>query len=463
MFSNNIKRLLNNSLIFSIGTLGTKIIGFLMVPFYTYFLTRSQFGVVDLISTTIAMLTPVVTLSVFEAIFRFTMDKNFSNKILFSNGVAITAVGSLLTIVVACITQALGYNYGILVGILLIISVVNSFMQYFVRGIGFVRLFALTGIVGTLLSAGLNIYLIWYLNLGVNGYLYGMAGAQLATILLIIMVVKPWQYIDLKLVSKDNTMQLLRYSIPMIPNAFAWWFTNDANRFFILFFLGASANGIYAVANKIPSILAIFFTVFNQAWQISAVDEYESSSSSKFYSLIFNNLIHFSFFGMAGLLLILKPLMHVLVAPNFYTAWEFVPFLMLAMIFSNLSGFLGSTYIAAKKTSKLFSTTMYGMLINIVFNALLIPLIGLNGAGLGSALGFLAVMAIRLKQTQAFVSIEVKWLPLSMHLLITVIMYGALYIPNVIVMNVVLVVFFVITTILSGKDLINFLQKRRRN
>lgn len=460
MFSNSVKRLFSNSLIFSIGTLGTKVIGFLMVPFYTYFLTQGQFGIVDLISTTVAMLTPVVTLSVFEAIFRFTMDKNFSNKILFSNGLAITAFGSILSLIGGGIAQISGYKYGVLLAILLILSVVSCFLQYFVRGIGHVKLFAATGIVGTSLSVILNIMLIWYFKLGVNGYLYGMAGAQLGTFVLIVAVVKPWQYVDLTLVSKKNALMLLRYSVPMIPNAFAWWFTNDANRFFILFFLGTSANGIYAVANKIPSILTIFFTVFNQAWQISAVDEYESQNNSAFYSMIFNNLIHFSFLGMAGLLLILKPLMHVLVAPNFYSAWEFVPFLMLAMIFSNLSGFLGSTYIAAKMTSKLFSTTIYGMLTNIAFNAALIPLIGLNGAGLGSALGFLVVMIIRLKQTKAFVSINVKWIPLTIHLLITALMYATLHLQNNMIMFILLAIFFIISLVLAGKDVFIFLKRR---
>lgn len=460
MFSNRVKRLLSNSIIFSVGTLGTKIIGFLMVPFYTHFLTRGQFGIVDLITTTVAMLTPIVTLSVFDAIFRFTMDKDVPNNLLFTNGLFITFVGSCLVLLGSSIVQLLGYQYGILIGVLLILSVVNSFLQYFVRGIGYVKLFALLGIVGTVLMAVLSIYLIATLKLGVYGYLYGMIGSSLITILIIISVIKPYQYIQFNLINKENISLLLRYSIPMIPNAFAWWFTNDANRFFILFFLGSSANGIYAVANKIPSILTIFFTVFNQAWQISAVDEYDSKQSSDFYSLVFNNLVQFSFLGVAGLMLFLKPIMKVLVADNFYTAWQFVPFLMIAMIFSNLSGFIGSTYIAAKQTSKLFSTTMYGMIINIIFNIILIPLIGLNGAGLGGALGFLVVMAIRLKQTKSFVSINVKWANFVIHLIIFGLMYLSLYIQTNLYMFVSLTVLFIITLLISLKDILLFMKKR---
>lgn len=59
-------------------------------------------------------------------------------------------------------------------------------------------------------------------------------------------------------------MLMLRYSIPLIPNAFLWFFTNDASRFFIVGILGLTANGLYAVATKIPTIINVFYTVFHK-------------------------------------------------------------------------------------------------------------------------------------------------------------------------------------------------------
>ncbi|WP_318636215.1 lipopolysaccharide biosynthesis protein [Lacticaseibacillus rhamnosus] len=148
--------------------------------------------------------------------------------------------------------------------------------------------------------------------------------------------------------------KLLHYSIPLIPNSFSWWFTNDANRYFILFFVGAAGNGLYAVANKIPSILTVFFGIFSQAWQLSAVEEFESKDSEAFYSKIFNYMIFISAVGVSILLIILKPFMQVYTSPSFYSSWHFAPFLLIAAVFANLSTFLGTIFIAAKKLDKFF-------------------------------------------------------------------------------------------------------------
>lgn len=45
------KYLFKNTFIFTIGSIGTKLITFFLVPLYTYMLTSKEYGVVDLIST----------------------------------------------------------------------------------------------------------------------------------------------------------------------------------------------------------------------------------------------------------------------------------------------------------------------------------------------------------------------------------------------------------------------------
>lgn len=75
------KKLLGNSAIFALGNLGSKLISFVLVPFYTFVLSRSQFGTVDLITSGTNFLLPVITLSIFDAVFRFTMDKHQDKKL----------------------------------------------------------------------------------------------------------------------------------------------------------------------------------------------------------------------------------------------------------------------------------------------------------------------------------------------------------------------------------------------
>src|SRR5699024_6034075 len=110
-------------------------------------------------------------------------------------------------------------------------------------------------------------------------------------------------------VSKNTILSMLQYSIPLIPNSIAWWASNTINRYFILFLIGTSANGIFAVANRIPSLLSIVNSIFFQSWQLSAVEEYDSKDRNSFYTNVFNSYIKILFICTSGILVILKPLM----------------------------------------------------------------------------------------------------------------------------------------------------------
>ena len=57
------KNLLVNIGLFTLNTVSTKLITFLLVPLYTYFLTAAQYGVTDMSLTVAGLVTPVVTLS----------------------------------------------------------------------------------------------------------------------------------------------------------------------------------------------------------------------------------------------------------------------------------------------------------------------------------------------------------------------------------------------------------------
>ena len=220
---------------------------------------------------------------------------------------------------------------------------------------------------------------------------------------------------------------MLLYSIPLIPNSFLWFFTNDANRYFIVGFVGLAANGIYAVANKIPTIINVLYTVFSQAWQISAVEEYESNRNSKFFSNVFNANISLSVILIGGILIVLKPLMAVFVASDYFVAWKIVPALLFATFFSNLSSFLGTIYLATEKTRGIMKTTIYGMIANIIFNSVLIPTLKLQGAGIGAAAGFAFIALIRLFDVRKFIFLQVAWKDLCMSLILLSGMSGLQY------------------------------------
>ena len=74
------KTLIKNIGLFTIGSFGSKILSFLLVPLYTAVLSTSEYGSVDLITSTASLLTPILLLSIFDATLRFGMDPEYKKE-----------------------------------------------------------------------------------------------------------------------------------------------------------------------------------------------------------------------------------------------------------------------------------------------------------------------------------------------------------------------------------------------
>ena len=404
-------------------------ISIILVPLYTYYLTTSEYGTVDLITTTTSLLLPIISLSIFDAVLRFTMDKNQPTDSVLTNAIMVTTIGALIAILSYPILSYLNVfgDLIIFMYVILILQAFQSLSAQFIRAIGKVKVFAFNGIVMTIVTGVMNITLLVYLNMGVKGYLLATVLSNLVSILYLTIVGKTYKYINFKRLDKVLAKQMMFYCIPLIPNALMWWVMNASSRYFILFFVGASANGLFAVANKIPSLLSILNQIFSQAWQLSAIEEYDSKDKSKFYSEVFNYFSMFMFLGTSAILLVIKVAMEFAVSPEFYTSWKYIPYLLLGVVFSSFSSFLGTNYIAAKKTSGVFRTSIIGGIVNVIANIIFVPWIGTNGAGLSTMISFFVIWVIRVYDTKQFIDMKLNIKILFANLLVIAIQIGVLY------------------------------------
>ncbi|MDR2465233.1 MAG: oligosaccharide flippase family protein, partial [Streptococcaceae bacterium] len=315
MTENKYKKLASNTLIFTIGNLGSKLIALLMVPLYTYTLTTKDYGDVDLLQTTMSLLLPLATLSISQAVMRFVLrdikdetevKKTFTTSTLFVLLMSILSAG-----IVYLILKIFHAYEGMEVYFLLFLLVqpVSEHFTQFARAIGKVKEFAFNGILMTIIAAGLNVLLLVNLKMGTSGYLLSFLGAFIASTLYMGAVINLKKHFSLKFLSKETLKELLKFSTPLIPNGIMWWLINGSTRYFILLFIGAGANGIFAVANKIPAIMTMFVNIFSQAWQISAYEEYTKEERSAFYTKVFQLQAQFLFLGGSAILVIVKPLL----------------------------------------------------------------------------------------------------------------------------------------------------------
>lgn len=423
------KNLVDNSLVFAVGNLGTKLIIFFLVPLHTYYLTTSEFGMVDLLTATINLITPIFTMSISQSVLRFVMDKNYDKQVVLVDSIIVISGGFILLIMIYPIVKNLlpFDGYILYFYLLLLVQSIYSVLSQYIRAKGKVGLFAVGGIINAFILLISNIYLLIFMEMGIIGYLVSIIIANIFSSLYVSLRGEVFRDLNYKKVNIKVMVEMLKFSIPLIPNALMWWLMGFSDRYIITYFLGISATGIYAVANKIPSILNILNSIFFQAWQMSAIEEADSKDNSKFFSNVFN-VFSISMLVLTSLLLLhLKIIMDVIVSDDYSHSWKYVPFLLLGAVFSSFSGFLGTNYIAAKRTSGIIKTSFLGAIINVLANITLIPIMGINGASIGTMLSFAVIWLLRIYETKQFVNIEFNVKKLIITFFVIFIQIGVLY------------------------------------
>lgn len=396
---NKYQTLAANTLLISIGTFGSKLLVFLMVRFYTGYLTPAEYGTADLITQTANLLIPLVSLDITEAVFRFAADRQGGREDAFSVGLRTIAIGSAgLLLVIALLREIPDVReYGLLLATFVIASCGHALCAHFVRARGNTALFAVQGLLNTALFIGLNVLFLAVFRWGVRGYVLSTTMANLLTMAVLVLRAKLWRYVRLS-PNPELRRQMLRYCIPLIPTAIFWWIMGVSDRYMVKWFLGGAANGIYAVAYKIPTILTIFATVFMDAWQLSAITESSGDRVShlQFYGKIWETFASAIFLGAGGIIAFSPLLIRILADESYFSAWRYIPMLTLSMVAAAFSSFMGSVYVVTKKSTASFWTSLVGAGTNILLNIWLIPEIGIQGAAAATFVSCLAVFLIRL-------------------------------------------------------------------
>ena len=395
----------------TIGQFGTKLLSFFLVPLYTYVLSTEEYGTYDLFYTTISLLIPILTINIADAALRFPLDRDSDNDQIVSISVKYT-IRSLL---IVCILVGLNYWLNIIPLLndywlyLVLLFTVHAFSVVLVnlsRGLERVKEVAISGIICSAVMIGLNILFLLPLKMGLDGYFLANILGSLAQCIYLLFVNKVYKYIHFNTISKTTENEMVIYSRPLMINNISWWISSASDRYIVTWLCGLAVNGVYSVGYKIPSILNIFQTIFNQAWTISAVQDYDPEDSNGFFSKMYN-LYNFGMIAVcSGLIVFAKLFAHILYSKNFYSAWQYVPFLLIATLFGSLSGYLGGVFAAVKDSKAFARSSIIGAVVNLVLNVVLILIMGAVGAAISTGISYIVTWVLRLKHVKQYIKMK---------------------------------------------------------
>lgn len=407
--SKRIRYLAKNTAIFAVGNMGTKLISFFLVPLYTNVLSTDQYGVADFVHTICMVLAPVIVLNIGESIMRFALDKDADYDQIMSIGVVLF-VGSLVVglaiIPLAQCIEGLS-EYAIYIYLYTVSLAGSQILLCYLRGKEQLVEYAIGSIVQTAGIAGFNILYLLVLGQGLHGYFKAYIIASVITMIYAFFVGRVFGVLRRLRFNLDLAKEMIKYSVVLIPNTFMWWIINSSDRVLITALLGAAANGIYAVSYKIPSVVSVIASIFNQAWGYSAIHEDESEDRDSYSNTIYKGLVAISVISGISLLLIIKPFMGVYVEASYYEAWRYTPFLIIGNVFMTTGTFLASWYTVNKDSKGYLFSATCGAVVNVVLNLALIPLLGITGSALATCVSYITVFVYRVRDTKKYITIEV--------------------------------------------------------
>ncbi len=415
-------KLLSNTFIIGLGTFSSKILVFLMMPLYTAYLSTGEFGDAELISQSANLLMPLVCIGICDAIFRFTFDREIDKKTVFSSGIGIIIFSSVAFFAVMLAISFFfdsrdSYNW--LIFLYVISANLHLACAQFLRACGHIKLFAVQGIIGTVLTIAFNILFLIGFSMGVVGYVLSVVVADILVTAFLIFYAKLYNSFDIKKISTKLLKQMLKYSIPMIPTSVFWWVTNVSDRFLVDRICGESINGLYSAAYKIPTIITLICVVFIEAWQFSIMSDAEEKERSEFFGRVFDSFLSISFFACSGLIVLSKILSRILFNESYFSAWQYIPILLLSTVFAGMVTFMGSVYVLRKKSIMSFITSAIGAFVNILLNVLLIPVWGAQGAAVATFASYFIVYIIRMLDTRRFIHFDTHNFKVLLNIIIT--------------------------------------------
>lgn len=401
------KKLVSNTFVFAIGTFSSKLLVFLMLPLYTRVLSNAEYGKVDLIVQTCNILIPIASLGIVNAVIRFGLENVDNKKSIFSVGLATILLGSMSLFVFKPVLQKIDFISGYILYIYFFVlaSSLHSLCLNFVRSLEYVKLYAFDGVFRTISTVILNIVFLIIYQYGITGYLLAIIISDLISSIMLFLIAKLYKFISFKNIDKSTLTNMIKYSLPLIPATLSIWIINMSDRYILSYILGNEANGLYAIAYKVPTIIVIIVGIFMDAWQISAVNEHSTQDASNFFTKVLNVYSSLVFCGASIIITFTKPIMNILVSADFYSSWIYVPVLVLSTVFTCFTTFISSVYMIKKKSKQVLITTVMSAIINIVLNLTLIPIYGIQGAGIATLLSYIFMFVIRAVDTRRFIKI----------------------------------------------------------
>lgn len=406
--SNSFKK---NTILLLCGTILNKGVQFLVVPLFSRWLSAEEYGRFDLFYTYVLLLIPVITLSTHEAMFRYGVEENnyFEKRKIISGGIILVGFNFfIVTIVSLPLLWKWETSVYLCFMMYLITELFATYLRGYLRAIKKLDIYSFAMIISTIAMAIAVTLLVYIYDFGFVGIMTGYTIGTLVGNIVICIWSNWFSMLSFGKESVREIERLIKYALPLVPNDISWWVMNASDRHIINVYFGDFANGIYAIAHKIPALCSVIFNMFSISWQQEVIEKIEDSEHNNYFNSVFNKMLVLLLSFCSCLLSGSWILYFFVFDMKYFRGIQYTPILIASAVVMALSQFLGGIQIALKKPRENGITTVVGAICNVFFHLLIIEWLGLYAAAISTFIANIVIFVLRVYLLKGYYKISIE-------------------------------------------------------
>ena len=413
--SGYLRRLATTGAAYTAASIFSKAIAVALLPLYTRYLTPEDYGAAEVLFAAVVTASIVVRFGLIEAILRFYYqddeDPGEVVKSSFAGLFWLSTLGALILLPFAdplseaLLDESAPELTRIAIGGLWVLTM-WEFMLTLFRLEERARAYFVTTILNVLAAIGLTVILVVGLDEGARGLLLGSYAAGGAFVLGLIL----WQRRRLSLrFDRGLLRRLFRFGGPTMPAEVSLYLLNFVDRLIIVRSLGLREAGLYSLAVKFAQAVNVLVRGFQLAWPPLAYSIRDDGEARRAYATIVTLFVAGCAFVVTGMWLFSRWIVRALAAPEFFDSYEAIGLISTAVTLYALYLVLVVILGRTGRTEFNFPAAIGALVTNVALNLVLVPAMGISGAGLALVVSYLVVLGLMYVFTQRLFPVPYEW------------------------------------------------------
>ena len=412
-----VRRFFRDSAIYVVPSILATGMSFIMFPFYAHYFTPRQYGAFDLLTLTGMLVGWTVALEIYQGVAVYVGGekdewrvRGYASTALWFAIAAYAAFALLAELFAPGISHLLlgsGGSVSLLrvsiawmcvVGVL---AIAQAQLRWQLRPAAF----ATGAVINAMVTVVASAVLVFGAHLDVKGAILGQLIGCSASLVYVLIATRGTFRL---MFDWHKCKQMLSYSIPMVPGSIGVFLNLYADRLVIQHVTSLADVGLYGVGYRLAMVVSLLLTGFQAASLPLILARKDEPSTPRDFARVFRIFVALALSGFVIVSLLATPALRVLAAPRYQPAASVVPFLVISVLFANMYIFAPGMAIK-KKPLPMAALTVAAGLANLALALLLVPPLGILGAGIATASTSLAWFVALMIVSQRHYAVPHQW------------------------------------------------------